>query len=115
MATLKQKLVVRKILENNGNVSKSMREVGYAANYAKNPQDLVETKGFKQVMASYGLTEELITTALVDDIKAKPKKRFLELSLGSEILGMKKRAEPENDKTPHMTVINLIVPNGSAN
>lgn len=116
MATLKQKLVVAKIIENHGNVSKSMRQVGYSKNTAKVPsKNLTDTKGFKEVLASYGLTEDLVTTALVFDIKSKPKRRFNELSLGAEILGMKKRGEPEKDTTPHTTNIVIITPNGSKN
>lgn len=52
---------------------------------------IIEAKGVQETLAKWGLTEELITTALVDDIRDKPKKRFLELSLGAEILGMKKK------------------------
>ena len=41
-----------------------------------------------------GLTEDLVTTALVEDIKAKPEKRVQELKLGAEILQMVKHDEP---------------------
>ena len=94
MATIKQKEAVKKIVENRGMaISKVMvsPEVGYKAVTAKNPKNLTESKGYKEELTKYGLTDELVTTALVDDINAKPKKRFLELSLGAEILGMKKR------------------------
>lgn len=111
MATIKQKLVVPKIVENHGNISKSMREVGYEDNTAKNPKNLTESKGYKEVLAAHGLTESLITRALVADIKAKPKKREKELRLGSEILGMNKR-DPGEDKTPQQTVIIIQTPNG---
>lgn len=105
MATIKQKEAVKKIVENRGMaISKIMAspDVGYKAVTAKNPKNLTESKGYKEELARYGLTEELITTSLVDDIEAKPKKRFLELSLGAEILGMKKRENQEGSK-------NLIV------
>lgn len=55
--------------------------------------DTVEkTQGFKAALASYGLTEKLIATALADDIKNKPRNRYHELSLAADILGMKKQA-----------------------
>ncbi len=53
MATLKQKKVVAKILENNGNISKSMREVGYSPAFAKNPKLLTESDGYKEEAASF--------------------------------------------------------------
>lgn len=94
MVTYKQKEAVRKIVEEHGKpLGRIMTEVGYDPTTAKNPKNLTESKGYKDELARYGLTEELITTALVSDIEAKPKKRFLELSLGAEILGMKKREE----------------------
>lgn len=96
MATIKQEKALDKIVENHGNVSRAMLEVGYEPNTAKNPKNLTESKGFKELLENYGLTEELVTTALVEDIKGKPRKRFLELSLGAEILGMKKKSEEKN-------------------
>lgn len=54
----------------------------------------MESTGFKQALRDLGLTEELITTALIDDIKNKPKNRLGELRLGAEILGITK---PENE------------------
>ena len=88
MATIKQKKAVNKIIDNHGNVSKSMRDVGYTDATAKNPKNLTESKGFKQVCKEAGLTEELITQCLSDDIKAKPKNRKGELELGAKILKM---------------------------
>lgn len=52
MATIKQKKAFDKIVENRGNVSKAMREVGYDATTAKNPRNLTESKGFKELMNS---------------------------------------------------------------
>ena len=41
-----------------------------------------------QRIANWGLTPELITTSLVEDIKAKPQKRVEELKLGAKVLKM---------------------------
>ncbi len=53
MPTQKQKAVIPKIVENHGNVSKSMREVGYTSASAKNPKTLTESKGYKELMEKH--------------------------------------------------------------
>ena len=88
MSTIKQKKVLQKIIENHGNVSKSMREVGYSKNTALNPKkNLTDTKGFKELCEEIGLTDEFLTVALVSDIKSKPKNRKPELELGFKVRG----------------------------
>jgi len=86
MATIKQKLVVKKIIENNGNVSKAMVEAGYPKTTARNPQQVTRSKGFKEVCKELGLTRELIVSSLKEDIEAKPQDRVPELKLGAKIL-----------------------------
>ena len=90
MATKKQKLALNKIVENRGNVSRAMREAGYNATTAKNPKNLTDSKGYKELLYECGLTEGLITKSLVEDIKNNKGKRFSELALGAELLGMRK-------------------------
>ena len=92
MATEKQKKALDKLVENRGNVSKAMRDAGYDDTTAKNPKNLTESKGYKELLAEYGLTHELVVTALVDDINAKRKNRTAELKLASDILGL---AQPQ--------------------
>ena len=53
MATVKQQLAFKKTMENNGNVSRSMREAGYSRNHAKNPQSLINSKGFQEMLEKY--------------------------------------------------------------
>ena len=118
MATLLQKKAAEKVLEVIGSASKQtkgeiLREVGYSDAISLNPKLVLESEGFKQELAVYGLTEEFITSALVEDIKAKPRKRFFELNLGAEILGMKKRAEQNAPQIPHQTVIIINSPHGT--
>ena len=86
--TERQKKAVNEMVENGGIVSKAMRDAGYSKETAKTPKKLTESKGFKQVCKEAGLTEELITQCLSDDIKAKPKNRKGELELGAKILKM---------------------------
>ena len=75
-----------------------LKSVGYGTGLQNQPSRVVESKGFKDSLKEFGLTEELITTALVQDIQTKPEKRVQELKLGAEILGMVKREEaPKSD------------------
>lgn len=90
MPTEKQKKAVERIIENHGNVSKSMREAGYTDATAKNPKNLTESDGFEELCKNCGLTDELILESLVDDIKAKRKNRKPELELGAKIRGLLK-------------------------
>jgi hypothetical protein len=60
MATEKQKLAAKKIMENHGNVSKTMLEVGYDENTAKNPKNLTDSKGWKELMDKH-LPDNLLT------------------------------------------------------
>ncbi|MES2436607.1 MAG: hypothetical protein V4519_01220 [Patescibacteria group bacterium] len=53
MATLRQKLAFNKTIENQGNVSKAMKEAGYSRSHAHNPQSLVKSKGFQQMLQNY--------------------------------------------------------------
>jgi len=60
---------------------------------AKQPSRILESKGYLQALRDLGLTEELVTTSLVDDINKKPQNRVKELSLASDILQMRKPSE----------------------
>jgi len=91
MATIKQKKALNKIVENRGNIGKAMLEAGYDENTAKNPKNLTESKGYKELLKESGLTENLVVRALVEDIKKKPKNRIQELGLGARLLGMIKK------------------------
>lgn len=71
-----------------------LEKVGYGT-IVQDPQRITQSIGFKQAIRELGLTEELITTALVNDIESKPANRIQELKLGSEILGMS-----DNDEVP---------------
>ena len=48
--TLKQEEAVKKIVENHGNISQAMRDVGYSPATAKNPKNLTESKAWPQLM-----------------------------------------------------------------
>lgn len=70
-----------------------LENIGYSKGVSLTPSMVTESAGFKQSLAEFGLTEQFITNALVEDIKAKPAQRHQELKLGADILGMVKREE----------------------
>jgi hypothetical protein len=104
MATTKQTQVVDKIVENHGNISKSMREVGYTDATAKNPKNLTNSKGFQQLCEERGLTDNFLVDALVEDIKKKPENRKPELELAFKVKG-KLQDRQEGNKTLILNVI----------
>lgn len=87
MATRMQQLALEKMVENGGNVSRAMLDVGYAPNTAKTPQKLTESVGFIELCEEKGLTNDLLVNALVEDIKEKKGNRRAELELGFKIRG----------------------------
>lgn len=102
--TKRQRLAVNKIVQGKS-VSRAMLESGYDLTTAKNPKNLTESKGFRQLCEDNGLTESLVISSLVDDIREKPKGRVPELRLASEILGM-----TEHEAGGNKTLIINIVP-----
>lgn len=107
MATELQKNLAEEIVANARkpkNKRKNKKEMLVSAGYDETtalatPGRTLEQKGVKDALRKFGLTEELITTSLVEDIKAKPKQREKELKLGAEILGMTKTSEGDSNKT----------------
>lgn len=98
MPTLKQQAAFDKVIENRGNVSRAMLEVGYDPTTAKNPKNLTTSKGWKQLCDEHGLTEDFLVDALVEDIEKKPQNRKAELELGFKVLG-RLTERPEGNKT----------------
>lgn len=87
MSTIKQKKALEKMVENGGNISKAMRDVGYSETTAQTPQKLTQSKGFLELCDSRGLTDSMLINALVDDIKSKKGARRAELELAFKIKG----------------------------
>ena len=89
-------------------IGEVLRSVDYGTGLQHNPNRVIESAGFKQALREMGLTEELITTALVEDIEKKKGGRVQELKLGAEILGMVKREEqpPQKGNTNYTFIFN---------
>jgi hypothetical protein len=71
MATQRQKAAISKIVENHGIVSKTMRQVGYSKNSARNPKNLTDSDAFKE--AQPDIIQKLIIerTRATDKLKNK--------------------------------------------
>jgi hypothetical protein len=110
MATVKQKKALDALVGNGGNVTKAMLEVGYSKNTANTPQKLTESIGFQELMNDKGLTDDLLVDALVDDIIAKPKRRFKELELGFKVRG---RLNPDGNEGRNNNIMIFISGEGS--
>lgn len=83
-----------------------LSNAGYGKDVQNAPNRVLGTDGFKEALREMGLTEELITSSLVSDIRKKPKERLGELRLGAEILGMK-QTEPA-PPAPRGNIYNFI-------
>ena len=109
MSTILQKELANNIIENQARPQKErlnkkdlLVSTGYSKITAKaTPSEIIDSKGVKDALKDAGLTEKLISEALVEDIKSKKKrgKRIQELNLGAEILGMKQKQKTELPQT----------------
>jgi len=101
MSTIKQEKALEKMVENGGNASQAMRDVGYSENTAKTPQKLTESKGFKELCEDSGLTDLFLIESLVEDIKAKKGNRRAELELGLKVRGrLVRKTDITSDQKP---------------
>lgn len=109
--TTRHRLALKEIVESRGkSISQALLRAGYSIPTVKNPKQVIQTKGFQQLIRERGLTEEFVTDALKDDIQNKPRKRVEELKLAADILRMRGSNTAPGDFTPtqiHITQINL--------
>ena len=87
MTTIKQELALEKTVENGGNISQAMRDVGYSESTINNPSNLTKSKGFLDLCNEKGLTDDLLINALIEVIKQKKGNRRAELELAFKIKG----------------------------
>ncbi len=96
MPSVKLLEAVKDITENHRSVSQAMRNAGYAESTATKPSNLTNTKAFKELMNERGLTDELLTDSLKEDILLKPQNRLGELALMAKLKGHLKEQENPN-------------------
>jgi hypothetical protein len=87
MTTIKQELALSNVVENGGNITQAMRDVGYSEATVNNPSNLTKSKGFLELCEDSGLTDDFLLQALVQDIQDKKGNRRAELELAFKIKG----------------------------
>jgi len=53
MATLRQKRAIQKTVENGGNITQAMKDVGYKKSTINNPSNLTRSDGFKELLDEF--------------------------------------------------------------
>ena len=104
--TIRQQAAADEILKNQMRAPEdrlTKKEIAAASGYLSTAQ--LNSDGVRAALARYGLTEELVTAALVEDINAKPQNRVQELKLGADILGMTKRDAGEGGNKTLIVVV----------
>lgn len=77
MATFRQRLTAQKILDNTGiSVSKAMEEVGYKPGSFKNPQQLTQSNGWKELTKGW-FQDEDVARVQAEMLHAVRRKRYL--------------------------------------
>lgn len=102
--TTKQVKANKLILENNGNVSKSLRQAGYAPGYAKNPRLYMATAAGQTLAA---VCDDLRDKALAEAKKKLKKAKFIDLTHGAETLNKMSRLETGADDGERDIVIKI--------
>lgn len=90
--TMKQRAAIKKIVENNGNISRSMREVGYSPATAKNPSALTNSAWFRKVLDSMDDSKYLDK---LDEIAMDTNDKRASLQAIGELLKLKNRYPKE--------------------
>ncbi len=102
MSTIKQQLALKKVMENRGNVSKSMREVGYSQMTAKNPKNLTESRGWQELLRMIindeVLVQRIYEIALQEDKRASLQAIDMLLKLKDHYPAGKLKLQTYNDE-----------------
>jgi len=67
--TTKQAVAAKHIIAGDS-TSEAMRKAGYKPGYAKNPQDLLKTKSFREILEKAGITDQKLTERLNEGLDA---------------------------------------------
>ena len=84
-----------------------LREAGYSESVARNPKQVLESIGFREILAAKGLTTEYIGEALHADIEAKPGRRVRELELAAKMTGLLK---DQSNVQVNITLEDILAP-----
>lgn len=68
--SIRQKKVIEKLAVNGGSMKSAMLEAGYSEEYASNPQKLIKTKTWEELLDEY-LPDDLLTKVALEGLFAK--------------------------------------------
>lgn len=68
--SIRQKKVMEKLAVNGGSMKSAMLEAGYSEEYASNPQKLIKTKTWEELLDEY-LPDDLLTKVALEGLFAK--------------------------------------------
>ncbi len=105
MPTIKQKLALSKIVENRGNISKSMLEAGYNETTAKNPKNLTESKGWKELLDK-SISDRKLIKVLDDGLEAINEREIPDYAVRHKYLetGLKLKSRFPKEESPLLAV-----------
>lgn len=107
--TLRHRMLLPKIIESKGkSIHKALVDVGYSHTHARNPKQVITSKGFQALLHEKGLTHELVAESLASDIREKPRHRVQELQLAADILRMRGTQTAASDFTPVKIVVQQL-------
>lgn len=70
-----------------------VKQAGYTDAMATKPVVVTRSQGFLAALDELGLTDDLVVSSLVEDIRLKPQRRAFELSIAAKIRGLDRRAD----------------------
>ena len=114
MATVRQEIAFKEVMEKRGNVSKAMLKAGYPPATAKNPANLTKSKSWQELMDKY-LPEEKLLKVGQDGLKAVNDKGKKDFSVRHKYYetGLKLRNKLKDNSQENKTLI-VMVSNESA-
>lgn len=79
---MKQQMVAENLLDNAGNVSKTMLKVGYSPKSAKDPQRLTKSKSWPELLEKYFPDDKLLDkhNEILDSEDSLPRLRALDMA-----------------------------------
>ncbi len=113
MPSIKQKRAFDNSLENNGNITKAMRDAGYSEATLNNPKDLTESDGYKELEKNYAdsIPDKLVKEkhkALLNRVDDKGDVDVQAVKAGLDMAYKIKGAYKINDVNVQVNIANLI-------
>jgi hypothetical protein len=68
--TIRQRKVIKELVEYGGTMSSAMRKAGYSDAMIKNPQKVTKSKGFKEILEIMGINDNALAKTLKEGLEA---------------------------------------------